>query len=134
MNVPEPKSIEIVLFGQTVSLTERTAEERFQLEDAMSNRNGDGSALTYIASLKAIECALSKNVKRLPSFLRPIKRREVRQWNKIFEFNNLKKLSWTQIEFLLNEINKLEWGDKYEELKKKALAAAIDSQEKPSED
>lgn len=125
MNLPEPKSIQISLFGQDVILTERTAEERFQLEDAMASRNG-ASSFDYIISLKAIECALQGNVAPLPSWFRLIKRRKIVRINKTFMIGNLRdKLSWTQIEFLLNELGKLEWGDDYEQIKKKALKAAV---------
>ena len=135
MNLPEPKSIRISLFGHEAILSERTAEERFQLEDAMANRNG-ASSFDYIISLKAIECALQQNVVPLPSWFRPIERRKTASKNKAFRISNLRdRLSWTQIEFILNELGKLEWGDAYDEIKKKAQKVAVKaSPAKPSKD
>ena len=135
MNLPEPKSIRISLFGHQAILSERTAEERFQLEDAMTNRNG-ASSFDYIISLKAIECALQQNVVPLPSWFTPIKRHRIARANKAFGINSLRdKLSWTQIEFILNELGKLEWGDAYAEIKKKAQKVAEKaSPVKPSKD
>lgn len=126
MNIPEPKSVEIKLFGETVLLTERTAEERFQLEEAVASRNGDAGSFDYIISLKAIESALRINIKTLPLWLRPVKRIKTAKWNALFGIKNLRKsLAWSQIQSLLDELGKLEWGDDYESIKKKATGGAV---------
>ncbi len=116
MKLPEPRKIEIEIFGQKAFLQERTAQERYHVECAFSDRNGDTS-LDYILPLRALECALACNLK--PGFWNWRK-------NRRFRYNHLKKnLVSSQIEFLLEEIGRLEYGDEYDALKKKIQAEAV---------
>ena len=113
MKLPEPRKVEIELFGEKAFLQERTAQERYLIEGAFADRNGDTS-LDFILTIQAIEYALACNVK--PGFW---------NWRKNRKFGrrNLKKmLSMSQIEFILDQLDRLEYGDDYEDLKKKTKA------------
>ncbi len=115
MKLPEPRKIEIEIFGEKAFLQERTAQERYLIEGAFADRNGD-SSLDFILTIQALEYALACNIK--PGFW---------NWreNAKFRRRNLKKkLSMSQIEFLLDQIHRLEYGDDYDDLKKKTKAEA----------
>ena len=120
MQLPEARKVEIEIFGRKAFLQERTAEERYQMEDAVAQEE----IPDYVIALTAITSALFCNIK--PGFWNWRK-------NRLFRFRNLRKnLKNTQIEFLTEEIGKLEYGEEYEELKKKAQAA-VASREIPLE-
>ena len=126
MKLPEAKKIEVEIFGRKAFLQERTAEERYQIEDAFSQKNEDAGTYNYVLTLTAVASALSCNIK--PGFW---------NWrqNRLFRFSYLKKnLTWTQIEFIVEEIGKLEYGEEYEDLKKKSQKMVAAYQEKLSGD
>lgn len=120
MELPEPRKTAIRIFGVDAFLQERTAEGRRDIEKAFSSRNGvDSDVLTYALTFKIIESALSCNLKsslriHFIKWYHPVRR------NALFGWSYLRKhLTESQIIFLIDEINKLDYGDKYEEIKKK---------------
>ena len=138
MKLPEPRKVEIEIFGEQAFLQERTPEERYDLETAAAEQNGSADfQWNYVLALKQIELALKCNILPVPSWVRPLKRFRAIKRNHVFRYKHLRKvLTQSQIEFLSNESGKLDYGDEvWEDLKKKAQAMAEkELAEKQSED
>ncbi len=134
MKVPDPKKQEIEIFGITAFIQARTALERRQI-DAVISRNGEVHSYDSMITIKAIENALSCNLKPVPSIFSFRKRRKTKNWNRLFTFENIGSLTWDQLEFLLDVLGEMEHGKQvWDEIKKKdELAKEKLSQEKPSE-
>ena len=132
--LPEPRRVKIRLFGVVAWLSERTAEERRNIEKTFADRNGaDSDVLTYALTFKIIESALACNV-RTASRFDFVRRTWNRKWNRRFGWEYLRNhLSESQILFLIDKINQLDYGDKYEEIKKKVEATRPNPQVNPVE-
>jgi len=117
---PEPRKKSIKIFGVDAILQERTAEERRNIEKAFADRNGvDGDMISYALTFKIIESAFVGTLRLVPK-IRFIKWYKAKRYNRLFTWDYLRdKLAESQIIFLIDEINKLDYGEAYEEIKKK---------------
>lgn len=118
--VPEPRQTPLRIFGVDVFLQERTKENRRAIEIAFAEKNGaDSDVLDFALTFQIIESALVCNL-RSPLRIHFLKWYHPIRWNTLFSWNYLrKKLTESQIIFLIDEINKLDFGDYYDEVKKK---------------
>lgn len=119
--VPEPRQTPLKIFGVDVFLQERTKESRRSIESAYAQRNGaDTDVLDFPLTFKLIESALISNL-RSPLRIHFLKWYHPIRWNTLFSWEYLSmKLTESQVIFLIDQINKLDFGEKlYEELKKK---------------
>ncbi len=130
--LPEPRRVKIKIFGVVAWLSERTAEERRDIGRAFASRNGaDSDVLTYALTFKVIESALACNVRTFPKF-DFVRRAWNYKRNRIFSWEYLREhLVESQIIFLIDKINQLDYGDKYEEIKKKVKVTRPNPQVKP---
>ena len=119
LKLPDPIRVEIELWGSKVFIEERTAEQRYFIEDVLAHQNGD-TGLDFILTIQAIAFALECNIKPW----RPFRNRK-------FKRRYLKRhLKASQIEFLFDQLNRLELGDEYDEFKKKVETATADRAKK----
>lgn len=134
MKIPEPKTAEIELFGHSVILAERTLADRYNMEDAYWKQNGSkDDAFYYAIILKGLTAAFRLNIKELPGWWRPFERRRVRKWNKLFQPENLRKLTQSQYEALNEMLGELEWGkDRWLEIKEGGKKKADELAERKS--
>lgn len=137
--IPEPRKIEIEIFGEKAFLQERIPEERIALEKAAAEQNGSADfQWNYVVTIRQISSALECNILPVPPWwLRPFKHFKVRKRNLLFGERHLKKtLTESQINFLSNESGKLDYGEEvWGDLKKKGQELAEKKlTEKPSED
>ena len=101
LRLPDPRRLEIEIFGLRVFLEERTAEERYQMESAVADPENEVSP--FVLSLVAITGAFQCNIKQGFSNWR---------YNRHFRFSYLKRhLKESQIDFLIEELGKLEYGE-----------------------
>ncbi len=130
--LPEPRRVRIKIFGVVAWLSERTKESRRDIEKAFASRNGaDSDVLTYALTFKVIEAALSCNVRVFPRF-DFIRRILNYKRNRLFGWEYLREhLTESQIDFLVDKINLLDYGERYEEIKKKMKVTKPSPQVKP---
>lgn len=120
IEVPEPRRMPLRIFGINAFLQERTKENRRGIELAFAEKNGtDTDVLDYALTFAVIESALICNL-RSPLKIHFLKWYHPVRWNTLFSSGYLRnRLTESQIMFLVDEINKLDFGEYYEEVKKK---------------
>ena len=119
LKLPDPIRVEIELWGSKAYLEERSGSERNYVRNTLARVNGD-EGLDFLLNIQSLTNALASNIKPW----RPFRNRKFRR-------RYLKKhLKVSQIEFLFDQLNRIELGDEYDEFKKKVEAATRDRAKK----
>ena len=122
--LPKPRRAEISIFGVDAYLSERTMDERRNIEQAFSKRNGaDSDVLTYALTFAVIVSALECNIRKYARW-NIMGRLMAYRWNRLWTFSYLnRKLAESQVLFLIDLVHQMDYGDAYEEVKKKFEAS-----------
>lgn len=117
----EKKSLQVILWGEKLTLQERTAAEVFEYSEfAQSYDNLPPAEMlqrAIFAASNAVSSALRINVKQLPPKWKILKRREVKRFNyRLTTEGIMKELTYSIIFRLFDKLTQLELGEEYKEV------------------